>query len=399
MRKLFLLFNAFLLMMTSTLAQVGINNDNSVPNPSAMLDVKSTSMGFLPPRMTTVQRDAVQSPATGLTIFNTELNCLEFYAGSANGWHCPCLSFGTISCTNPVVMGTYMAGIPLTASNTVSLTVNNTTTGGYNISTNTGNGIRFSKMGTFTTIGSQIIALNGSGTPAASGTTILTVTYGTSGCSFTVTVSNQIGLPCPGTPTVVYEGQTYNTVQIGTQCWLKKNLNIGTKIPGAQEQANNGIIEKYCYNNDDANCSMYGGLYQWNEMMQYVTTQGVKGICPTGWHIPTDGEWTTLSTFLGGTSVAGGKMKSTGTIEAGTGLWYSPNTGATNESGFTAVPAGSREYDDTFYYIGFYGIWWSSSEDLASLAWYRDLGYYYSYVYRDSYLESNGFSVRCLRDL
>jgi len=85
-----------------------------------------------------------------------------------------------------------------------------------------------------------------------------------------VSATPPAGLPCPGMPTVVYGGQTYNTVQIGTQCWLKENLNIGTKIPGTQNQANNGTIEKYCYNNDEANCAIYGGLYQWNEMMQYV---------------------------------------------------------------------------------------------------------------------------------
>ena len=221
------------------------------------------------------------------------------------------------------------------------------------------------------------------------------------------TVQSSGGQPCPETPTVVYGGQTYNTVQIGTQCWLKENLNIGTKIPGSQEQANNGTIEKYCYNNDEANCAIYGGLYQWNEMMQYVTTPGVQGICPTGWHVPTDGEWCTVTQFLDPTvncggwgwsgTNAGGKMKSTGTIEAGTGLWLTPNTGATNESGFTAVPAGVRYLDGAFSDVGHYGFWWSSSERYTSSAWYRLLVYNYGGVYRtnNGYY---GFSVRCLRD-
>jgi len=213
-----------------------------------------------------------------------------------------------------------------------------------------------------------------------------------------VTTTPPAGLPCPGMPTVVYGGQTYNTVQIGTQCWLKENLNIGTQIPGAQDQASNGTIEKYCYNNDEANCATYGGLYQWNEMMQYVTTEGVQGICPLGWHIPTDGEWTTLTTFLGGTSVAGGKMKSAGTIQAGTGLWNTPNTGATNESGFTAVPAGSRRYFGPFGYVGYLGYWWSSSEDYTYSAWYRSLSYSGGDVGRGGSNESSGFSMRCLRD-
>ena len=213
-----------------------------------------------------------------------------------------------------------------------------------------------------------------------------------------VSATPPAGLPCPGTPTVVYGGQTYNTVQIGTQCWLKENLNIGTKIPAYQEQTNNGTIEKYCYNNDEANCAIYGGLYQWNEMMQYVTTPGVKGICPMGWHIPTDGEWTTLTTFLGGSSLAGGKMKSTGTIQAGTGLWNSPNTGATNESGFTAVPAGCRSYGGSFDGIGYYGYWWSSSEYSTANAWYRYLYYSSSNVYSYYNYKDFVFSVRCVRD-
>ena len=103
--------------------------------------------------------------------------------------------------------------------------------------------------------------------------------------------------PCPGMPIVEYEGQIYNTVQIGTQCWLRENLNVGTKINGNQTQTNNGIIEKYCYDDIEANCTAYGGLYQWNEMMQYVTNEGVQGICPLGWHIPTDGEWCAVTQF------------------------------------------------------------------------------------------------------
>jgi uncharacterized protein (TIGR02145 family) len=199
-------------------------------------------------------------------------------------------------------------------------------------------------------------------------------------------------------PTIVYGGQTYNTVQIGTQCWLKENLNIGTKINGLGNQTNNGIIEKYCYGDLESNCNIYGGLYQWNEMMQYVTTAGVQGLCPSGWHIPTDAEWTTATTVLGGTSVAGGKMKTTGTIQAGTGLWNSPNTGATNESGFSAVPAGNRYYDGAFYNVGYNGGWWSSTESSTSVAWDRYVGCFSGGVGRGDGSKSSGFSVRCLRD-
>jgi uncharacterized protein (TIGR02145 family) len=203
---------------------------------------------------------------------------------------------------------------------------------------------------------------------------------------------------CAVTPNVSYGGQTYNTVQIGSQCWLKENLNIGTMISGSSEQTNNGVIEKYCYNNDVSNCAVYGGLYQWNEMMQYVTTAGTQGICPSGWHIPTDAEWTTATTYLGGEGVAGGKMKTTGTIQAGTGLWYSPNTAATNESGFSAVPAGYRNTSGSFYIIGNLGYWWSSTEYSTSSAWGRHLYYYDGNVYSYYDYKYYGFSVRCLRD-
>ena len=190
---------------------------------------------------------------------------------------------------------------------------------------------------------------------------------------------------------------------------MKQNLNIGARINGSLGQTNNSSIEKYCYNDLESNCNIYGGLYQWNEMMQYVTTPGVKGICPTGWHLPTDGgEWCTVTKFLdptvncginGWSGInAGGKMKSTGTIQAGTGLWDSPNTGATNESGFTAVPAGFRFGNGTFGDIGYGSYCWSSTESGTNYAWYRYLDSNASDVIR--YYDSKvlGFSVRCVRD-
>ncbi len=194
------------------------------------------------------------------------------------------------------------------------------------------------------------------------------------------------------------DNKSYNTVQVGTQCWMAQNLNTGTRINGSQGQTNNSLIEKYCFNDLESNCNINGGLYQWNEMMQYVTTAGVQGICPTGWHLPADAEWTTVSTFLGGEGVAGAKMKSTGTIESGTGLWFSPNNGATNESGFTAVPGGHLDTTGTFNFMGSNGFWWSSSESGTGNAWYRLLSYYYITVYRNNYSKNCGVAVRCLRD-
>ncbi len=195
------------------------------------------------------------------------------------------------------------------------------------------------------------------------------------------------------------DGKSYNTIQIGTQCWFKENLNIGSIIAGSQQQINNSVIEKYCYNDIESNCTIYGGLYQWNEMMQYLNTEGVQGICPTDWHIPTDAEWTTIITFLGGESVAGGKMKSTGTIEAGTGLWSNPNTGATNVSGFTAVPAGYRVLGGAFDYFSRTDYWWSSSvESFWDNVWCRYVLYSTSETLKYDQSKNNGYSVRCLKN-
>jgi uncharacterized protein (TIGR02145 family) len=191
----------------------------------------------------------------------------------------------------------------------------------------------------------------------------------------------------------------YSIVQIGNQTWMAENLNVGVRINGIQEQTNNGLIEKYCVNDLESNCNIYGGLYQWDETMQYLTIAGVQGICPIGWHIPTNNEWDTITTFLGGDVVAGGKMKSTGTIEGGTGLWYSPNTGASNESGFTAIPAGYCDVSlgGIFSDFGNTGLWYSSSEINIFYAWMKYI------EYNGGTIKSNGFknyglSVRCVHD-
>ncbi len=97
---------------------------------------------------------------------------------------------------------------------------------------------------------------------------------------------------------VSYAGESYPTVKIGTQCWFAENLNVGTRVSGSSNMSNNGTIEKYCYDNSESNCNTYGGLYQWDEMMAYSTTQGTKGICPSGWHLPRDSEWYTLENYL-----------------------------------------------------------------------------------------------------
>jgi uncharacterized protein (TIGR02145 family) len=163
--------------------------------------------------------------------------------------------------------------------------------------------------------------------------------------------------PCMGTPTVVYGGKTCHSVQIGSQCWFKENMNVEKMVSGNLEQANNNIFEKYCINDIESNCDVYGGLYQWSEMMKYVNMSGATGICPVDWQIPTHEEWLILTTYLGGNKIASGNLKEGGTIH-----WSSPNNDATNESGFTVLPGGSRDLFPPIYSpIGISEGFWTSS--------------------------------------
>ena len=133
-----------------------------------------------------------------------------------------------------------------------------------------------------------------------------------------------------------------------------------------------------------SNYTIYGVLYNW---------PAAVNACPTGWHLSSDAEWIQLTDYLGGESVAGGKLKETGTTH-----WNSPNTGATNETGFTALPGGYRGYTGTFYYIGYHGYWWSATALDATNAWYRYIYYDDSNVSSNYYNKEEGFSVRCVRD-
>ena len=285
MKKLLILlaiFTTFAAMAQS----VGINADGSTANATAMLDVSSTTKGFLPPRMTTTERDLIASPATGLVIFNTITNGLEIK--SITGW------------------------ISLKAS------------------------------------------------------------------------SDVVFLP---------------TIVIGTQQWMEKNLEVVTYRNGdviaqvTDATAWAGLTTgAWCYyNNDVANGAIYGKLYNW------YAVNDTRGLAPTGWHVPTDAEWTILTDKLGGVSVAGGKMKSVGTT-----IWTTPNTSATNESGFSGFPGGYRDTNGTFsnvgYYGGYYGGWWSSSEYNTATALNRYLYHSFGGTSSFNYYKTYGFSVRCLRD-
>jgi uncharacterized protein (TIGR02145 family) len=185
--------------------------------------------------------------------------------------------------------------------------------------------------------------------------------------------------PCPGTPTVTYAGKTYNTVQIGTQCWLKENLNIGTMIQGNQEQTDNGTIEKYCYSNSPPLCETYGGLYQWNEAMAYRSMQGSKGICPDFWHIPTEAEFLILKTAV--------HYDSKTLIAANS-----------NATGFSVLLAGYRYYSGFFLQLGYDSNFWSSTENYSFSAFKLNLKDNLSLFNLTDEYKVFGLSVRCLYD-
>jgi uncharacterized protein (TIGR02145 family) len=207
------------------------------------------------------------------------------------------------------------------------------------------------------------------------------------------------GFDCGDVITDPRDWQAYQTVEIGTQCWMAENLNIGVRIDSTTDQTDNDIIEKHCYRDLESNCDVYGGLYVWDEMMGYSTQAGIQGICPDAWHIPTFAEWTVLTDYLGGATVAGGKMKSTGTIEEGTGLWHDPNEGASNLSGFTGLPGGfHHSFQYYFSGIGNTGYFLSSSLRDGSTIWGRHLEHYSGEAYTSWYGRTHGFSVRCIHD-
>jgi len=220
------------------------------------------------------------------------------------------------------------------------------------------------------------------------------------GNEVTFTTLPFLGQPCPGTPTVSdIDGNIYNTVKIGNQCWTQSNLKVsryrnGDTIPTGLNDAQwvSTTSGAYAiYDNDSVNDILFGKLYN-----HYAVTDS-RGLCPTGWHVPSNQEWTTLETFLGGSSVAGGALKSTAT-QPTLGGWFSPNTGATNSSGFSAGPGGQRFRLGDFRSVGNNGFWWSSSLSTPP-TWVRNLNFDYGGIVRNDYFNRPyGFSVRCLKD-
>ncbi|MCB2219845.1 MAG: hypothetical protein KQI35_05560 [Bacteroidetes bacterium] len=185
------------------------------------------------------------------------------------------------------------------------------------------------------------------------------------------------------------DGQIYSTVQIGDQCWMAENLNIGTMINGTSTPSNNGVIEKYCFNNSIANCESNGAFYLWNELMEYSTVEGSQGVCPEGWHIPSHSEWCTMEQHLDPTVICDN------TGFRGTNVGTQLKVGGA--SGFEALLSGQRQFNGSFDHLDFRGYFWSSTSS-GSLATMR---FVQSNDARSYYWNTDkiyGFNVRCVLD-
>lgn len=194
------------------------------------------------------------------------------------------------------------------------------------------------------------------------------------------------------------DGQSYKEVTIGDQVWMTENLNVeefrnGDPIPHAQtdeewKRAGENGQPAWCYyDNDPANGKIYGKLYNFYAVSDW------RGLAPEGWRIPDEADWYYLVTLLGGEDFAGGKLKANDTI-----YWENPNTGATNETGFTALPGGYRYDEGRFDNIGYGGFWWSSAKLHSNSSWYRTLDNRSTHAFRHYANKSAGFSLRLLRE-
>jgi uncharacterized protein (TIGR02145 family) len=295
---LLVVFSIFALYSLS--AQVAINDDGSPADPSSMLEVKSTNKGFLPPRMSASQRDAISNPAEGLMIWCTDCIEMQFFNGTA--W----------------------------------------------------------------------VNINGNAA--------YTPWY--CGLDFEDERDNRI----------------YTSVQIGSQCWMKENLNHETG-------------NSWCYSNNVSNCETYGRLYDWSTVMNgeassNLIPSGVQGICPDGWHVPGDEEWKILEgTVDSQYGVGDPEWNKTGYrgYDAGYNLrstsgWTPPGNGS-DLFGFSALPGGYRlNSNGAFSGIGTHAYFWTSTLDYSIYAWQHNIYYGVTTIYRNNSHSGNGFSLRCVKD-
>ncbi|MBN2105636.1 fibrobacter succinogenes major paralogous domain-containing protein [bacterium] len=191
------------------------------------------------------------------------------------------------------------------------------------------------------------------------------------------------------------DGNTYQTIKIGSQWWMAENLKVkhyrnGDLIPYVPKELDwYKLYTHGCciYDSDTSNFNTYGLLYNWHAVNDW------RDIAPEGWHVPSEGEWQTLMVTLGGDTIAGGRMK-----ESGTAHWNSPNTGATNESGFSGLPCGIRSHTGQYSMMGEYARFWSSTELTTRMSMYAYLGFRTSECGMNHWYKEQAYSVRCVKD-
>lgn len=354
---------------------VSLGENTAFISSSAILEISSNDKGILIPRLNQIARE-VLLPATGLMIYNLTNHRIEYFNGYA--W----IQLNVSQLETPA-SGEHFAlrsQIVWKWSSVVGAT-------GYkwNMTNDLSTAI---DLGTDTTK---------TETSLSCGTQYTRYVWAYDDCGFSnLIVLNKATdscLVCGHLVTDNRDSKVYNTVLINSKCWMASNLNVGNRIDGTDMPLDNDTIEKYCYSNSEANCNVYGGLYLWDEIMQYDLIEGIQGICPDGFHIPTDLEYAELTSYLGGTGVAGGKLKETGTTH-----WQSPNVGATNESGFTALPGGRRRTTGPFENIQKRAFIWSSTVKDNNTAWLISLRNDNDDSFRSSDNRLYGHSVRCLMD-
>lgn len=341
--------------------------------------------------ITTEQRDLMTNVNAGVSFYNTSTNRINYFDGVH--WHelnSTCLPAATPSNAGPDQFNIIGASATLQANTATS------GTGAWQILFGTG--------GFLENVNNPLSIFNGI---AGSSYTLRWVISNDCGANADDVVISFAPFSCGSTFMDIRDGKVYNSVMIGSQCWMAENLNVGTKIDGNVNMQNNGVIEKYCNSNLESNCNIYGGMYQWAEAMQYVTTSGAQGICASGWHLPSDSEWKILEgtvdsqygvgdpiwDIIGDRGLdAGGKLKETGTTH-----WVWPNTGATNSSGFTALPGGSRNTDGTYPGFQIYGRYWTSNES-GTNAYRRVFSTARADIARDASSKNFGLSLRCVKD-
>jgi len=346
---------------------------------------------------------AIQSPLTGSANTNVSVNISNLSVGTTYHYHVKAVnSLGTTYGNNLTftTLGQVPSATSQTASNVqmYSATLNGTVNPNY-LTTN----VTF-EYGLTASYGSTVTAIQSSLTGSVNTNVSVNISNLTDSTTYHfrikaenllgITFSNDMIITTLNRP-VDFDGNIYNSIRIGTQIWMAENLkttkyNNGIEIPNVTDDAEWDAltIPAYCWYNNDASTykSTYGALYNW-----YAVKTG--SLCPTGWHVPSDAEWMVLQTYLGGQAIAGGKMKEPGTIH-----WISPNTGATNESGFLGLPGGTRINTGRFCCIGQQGVFWSSTE--LNLNFARQ----YTLVFDGTNFTSGGptkiygNSIRCLRD-